>query len=401
VPTRLLENLLLFGRVLKSAGIPVTLGQVLTFASALPWVDIRDREEFYHSARALLVHRREDLGLFRILFDRFWCAPEKRREDRPKRTPWAPRMEEKLAKRFTIVNYLASRAGENDPEIDVPDRSMAYTASESLQTRDLSELTPEELDAVRGLIQRMAWRVSERTTRRWVPDSRGRRIDLRKVLRESGRYGGTPVRLAYRRRKIKPRPIVLLADVSGSMERYSRTLLQFFYCVSQALGDVESFVFGTRLTRITPELRLRNVDRALDAASHEVVDWAGGTRIGESLHAFNRRWSRRVLRRGAIVVLVSDGWERGDVGVLREEIRYLQRRCHRLLWLNPLLGRSGYQPLVEGMAAALPFVDDFLPVHNLQSLEALAQRLAELGRGRRQAHRRPSSRSGHTVDESR
>jgi len=381
-PTRLLENLLLFGRVLRSAGIPVTLGQVLTFASALSWIDIRDRDSFFHAARALLVYRKEDLALFELLFRRFWCAPSRRGDAPPKKSPWAPRFEEKAAKRFTIAHYMARRAQPEDPTVEITDRSMAYSAEEALQSRDFAELTDEELGAIRQLMEGLRWRVSERPTRRWVSDSRGARLDLRRVLREASRHSGVPVQLAYRRRKIKPRPIVLLADISGSMERYSRLLLQFFYCVSTALGDVESFVFGTRLSRITPQLRLRNIDRALDSASREIVDWAGGTRIGESLHEFNRRWGRRVLRRGAVVIVVSDGWERGDVPVLENEMRYLQRRCHRLIWLNPLLGRAGYEPLVEGMSAALPFVDDFLPVHNFQSLDALAERLATLGRSR-------------------
>jgi uncharacterized protein with von Willebrand factor type A (vWA) domain len=162
------------------------------------------------------------------------------------------------------------------------------------------------------------------------------------------------------------------------MEKYTRLLLQFAYSVSRGLGQVECFVFGTRLSRITPQLRTKNIDRALNEVAENVFDWSGGTRIGESLHAFNRQWSKRVLRRGAIVLIISDGWERGDVSTLRQEMRYLQHRCYRLIWLNPLLGQTTYQPLVEGMAAALPFIDDFLPIHNLQSLEALGEHLARL-----------------------
>jgi uncharacterized protein with von Willebrand factor type A (vWA) domain len=198
------------------------------------------------------------------------------------------------------------------------------------------------------------------------------------MLREAAKHGGAVIHLSHWSRKIKQRPLVLLADVSGSMERYSRILLQFFYGMSHSLERVESFVFGTRLTRITPQLQLRNVDRALDGACAEVVDWAGGTRIGECLRDFNQEWSRRVLSRGAVVIVVSDGWERGDAALLAREMRYLHHRCHRLIWLNPLLGTPGYQPLVEGMAAALPHVDDFLPVHNLDSIQALAAHLAAL-----------------------
>jgi uncharacterized protein with von Willebrand factor type A (vWA) domain len=163
------------------------------------------------------------------------------------------------------------------------------------------------------------------------------------------------------------------------MEKYSRLMLQFFYSVTHRFRNVESFVFGTRLTRLTGQLRLRNIDRAIEGAGSEVVDWSGGTRIGDSLKTFNRQWGRRVLHRGAIVIIISDGWDRGDVSLLRQEMRSLNRRCYRLIWLNPLLGTQGYQPLVAGMTAALPFVDDFLPIHNLQSLLFLSAYLGKLG----------------------
>ena len=177
--------------------------------------------------------------------------------------------------------------------------------------------------------------------------------------------------------------MILLADISGSMEKYSRLMLQFFFSAIHSLGEVECFVFGTRLTRITQQLKLRNVDRALEEASREILDWSGGTRIGESLATFNRRWSRRLLRRGAVVVIVSDGWERGDLEQLGREMRFLHHRCHRLIWLNPHLGQRGYEPRVGGMATALPWVDDFLTVHNLDSLRVLAARIAEVpARGR-------------------
>jgi uncharacterized protein with von Willebrand factor type A (vWA) domain len=238
------------------------------------------------------------------------------------------------------------------------------------------------LELIKQFIQDMSWQVILRRTRRGVPDQNGNRIHLRRVLRSTMKYGGVSVDLFWQSRKYKQRPFVLLADISGSMERYARLVLQFFYSVSHKLRDVECFVFGTRLTRITPQLRLKNIDRAVNEAAYEIVDWSGGTRIGESLQTFNHHWGRRVLRRGAIVIIVSDGWERGDVSILRREMHYLQRRCYRLIWLNPLSGKPTYQPLVEGMAAALPAVDDFLPIHNLQSLIALSEHLSRLGPGR-------------------
>jgi uncharacterized protein len=215
-----------------------------------------------------------------------------------------------------------------------------------------------------------------------VPSPNGNALHMRRVIASAVRHGGVPVRLSWQSRKIKQRPIVLIADISGSMEKYSRLTLQFFYSMSHSLKHVECFVFGTRLTRITQQLKLRNIDRAVTEAAAEVVDWAGGTRIGDSLETFNRQWSRRVLRRGAVVMIVSDGWERGHVDHLAAQMRYLQLRCYRLAWLNPLLGKSNYQPLVEGMTAALPYIDDFMPIHNFQSLSALAAYLNRLNTAR-------------------
>ena len=375
-------NILVFGRLLRRAGLPISPQQNLTFARALTWIDLDDRNQVFHAARSCYVTRAEDLRLFAVLFDTFWKSRSESPGAEPPPAPIAPRYDLKKKRQFSLVQYMAAKAGSNDPEIDVADRSGTYSHDEIVHRKGFAEMTAEELDSVRELIDGMRWQAAWRQTRRQVPDSRGRRLHLRRVIRDAARHDGTPIRLWYRSRKIKQRPIVLIADISGSMEKYSRLVLQFFYGVTHSLQRVESFVFGTRLSRITNELRIRNVDQALREAGQEVYDWAGGTRIGESIGAFNRQWSRRVLRRGAVVVIISDGWERGDVETLRREMRHLYHRCHRLIWLNPHLGHASYQPLVEGMAAALPFVDDFLPIHNFQSLEALAERLGALPRRR-------------------
>jgi hypothetical protein len=379
----ILSNILLFARLLRQAGVPVSLGQSLSFAQALDWVDIGNREQVFHAARSFLVNRREDLRLFEEIFDRFWSMGSEQAVSAGQKAPIAPRHDIEKHQRFHLVNYLASKPRETDPEIEVGDKSHTFSNLEVLQQKEFSQMTPEELANIRRLIQEMKWRVSLRRSRRLVPNNRGDKIHLRRVLRDAAKMDGTPLRLWYRSRKIKQRPIVLIADISGSMEKYSRLILQFFHSVTQSLQRVECFVFGTRLSHLTSQLRLRNIDRALDEASEEVVDWSGGTRIGACLGVFNREWSRRVLRRGAVVLIVSDGWERGEVSQLRREMRYLQHRCHRLIWLNPHLGHTGYEPLVEGMTAALPHIDDFLPIHNLQSLQALADRLGSLSAARR------------------
>jgi uncharacterized protein with von Willebrand factor type A (vWA) domain len=238
-------------------------------------------------------------------------------------------------------------------------------------------LDDQELLAVKQLMLQMSWHIEPRRTRRTVRAHSGRWLDLRRTLRQNLRFGGEILQLALKTRKQRRRPLVLLCDISGSMERYSRVLLQFIYVVTSRLDRVESFVFSTRLTRITRQLRSRDVDQALEEASALVIDWAGGTRIGEALKSFNYTWARRVLGQGAVVMIISDGWDRGDIDLLAHEMDRLQRSCHRLIWLNPLLGDTDYQPLVRGIQAALPHVDDFLPVHNLNSLEQLAEILAK------------------------
>jgi uncharacterized protein with von Willebrand factor type A (vWA) domain len=215
-----------------------------------------------------------------------------------------------------------------------------------------------------------------------LPRRSGRELDLRRLPARAAKSGGAVLELPRRRAKIKQRPLVILADVSGSMELYTRVLLQFMHVLRQRLASVETFVFATRLTRITSELGLSNVDRALDEVSASVVDFASGTRIAESLRAFNSEWAGRLLARGAVVIIMSDGWERGSASELKKEMRILRERCHRLIWLNPRLGQPNYLPRVEGMAAALHHVDDFLSCHDMQSLEAVAAHLSALPRRR-------------------
>jgi uncharacterized protein with von Willebrand factor type A (vWA) domain len=373
----LLFNCLLFTRALRRAGLPIGLDQAQDFLRALAWVNLGSREQVYHTARALLVRRHEHLRLFDLIFQRFWRRPADGPPGRGQKMPVAPRHRRRDAP-FTVVTYMAYKARLGDPEVDVADKAGTFSPSEALQRKDFSAMTPEELERVRRIIQQMRWRISLRTTRRRVPARRGHELMMRRVVREAARHGGVPLRLPRQRRKQQQRPLVLIADISGSMEKYARLLLQFLYSVAHGLRRVECFVFGTRLTRITGQLRLRNIDRAIDEAAREVVDWAGGTRIGPSLRHFNRRWGRRVLGRGAVALVISDGWEHGDAELLAREVRALQQRSHRLIWLNPLLGQRAYQPLVGGMRAAMRAIDDFLPVHNLQSLQALAERLASL-----------------------
>ena len=255
-----------------------------------------------------------------------------------------------------------------------------YSDREILRHKNFAEMSVEESEAVKQMMSQLLWKVSERRTRRHRPGN-GQMIDLRRTLRRSLHSQGEIFSWAYRVPKLKPRPLVVIADISGSMERYTRLLLHFIYGMKAALSQpVEAFVFSTRLTRITRPLQIRDLDLALKNVGDLVNDWAGGTRIGESLKMFNFEWGRRVLGRGAVVLVISDGWDRGDVELLTREMARLKRNCHRLIWLNPLLGAADYEPLTRGIQAALPHIDNFLPVHNLASLEDLAKRLTNLDR---------------------
>jgi uncharacterized protein with von Willebrand factor type A (vWA) domain len=376
------NNLFHFTAMLRKAGLSISLDQSMDFMRALELVDISRREQVYFSARGLLVKRREDFAVFDRVFELFWRSSQKEVQFKVQKTPLAPR--HNFQKReLSLATLLAQRAQQTDPEVDIADKSQSFSPDEVLRTKDFSVMSPEELASIKKLMESITWQVSQRSTRRRIPNRHGKYFNMRAILRHATRYNGVPLDLSWLRRKIKARPLIVLADISGSMEKYSRILLQFCYGLTHRLQNVECFVFATRLSRVTLQLRTKNINRALDEAAAKVFDWSGGTHIGQSLYNFNRQWSKRVLRRGAVVLIISDGWEREDTSnMIGNEMRYLQHRCHRLIWLNPLLGNDKYQPLVAGMVAALPYIDDFLPIHNLQSLEALGRHLAILDRRR-------------------
>jgi uncharacterized protein len=266
-----------------------------------------------------------------------------------------------------------------------------WSNTDSIASKDFGEMSESELALARSALAQLTWQIDERRTRRWVSGP-GQRIDLRRALARSLRTGGDVAMLPTRRRRTRARPIVLLCDVSGSMERYTRTLLLFAHSLSRDTRRVEAFLFATRLTRITMELRAPKPDAAMAAVSHAVRDWSGGTRIGEALREFHQRLRRRTLRGESVVILISDGWDRGDPELLRGEIARLQRSCHRLIWLNPLIGSENYAPLTRGLQAALPYVDDFLPVRTLRDVRDLALHLGSIRYGRhRYLHLRRSA----------
>ena len=409
----LLNNLLHFARLLRSLGIEVHAGRMIDVTRALEYVDIGRRSDFYYTLQSLLVHRPQDIAPFAEAFRVFWRPPpgewspddlralgEHRPTSRPDQTPVAS-------------SSLADAGGEGrkcgTPQVSVPpgdtppldDAALAthaepavervdpvsYAPHEVSRVKDFEQFTKEELDRARASIAALTWDPGMRLTRRWAA-RRGHELDLRRLVRHNMRYGGEPLLLPTRGRTMKRRPLVLICDVSGSMERYARMLLHFMHSVAGGLRHAEAFLFAARLTRVTHQLTRTRGARDLPDIPKGVPGWGGGTRIGDALRTFNVRWARRVLAHGAVVLLISDGWDRGEPELLSHEMARLQRSCHRLIWLNPLLGSPEYQPLTRGMQAALPFVDDFLPVHNLASLEALAEHLNRLPERRRARRRR-------------
>jgi uncharacterized protein with von Willebrand factor type A (vWA) domain len=376
-----LHNLLLFGRILRRLGLDINPGRMMDLVSALDHIEIGRKSDFYYAARTLLVHEREDLALFDEAFELFWRKPAESWEVNwqgltRRRRPSGPVVTHPpLKEAAPQPNDAASTSTEPMTVVEV---TRTYSDRELLRHKNFAEMDVEESEAIKRLMANLLWRVSERRTRRLHP-GKGHLMDLRRTLRRSLRSEGEIFRWSYREAKLKPRPLVVIADISGSMERYTRLLLHFIYGMKESLSQpVEAFVFSTRLTRITRPLQIRDLDLALENVGQLVNDWAGGTRIGESLKTFNFEWGRRVLGRGAVVLVISDGWDRGDTELLRREMARLKRNCHRLIWLNPLLGAPDYEPLTRGIQAALPHIDDFLPVHNLASLEDLANQLAEL-----------------------
>ncbi|HXZ99930.1 MAG TPA: VWA domain-containing protein [Candidatus Binatia bacterium] len=365
-----------FARLLRELGLTTTPERVADGCAVLLVVDPARLDEVRDSLRAVFVSRREEVEVFDAAFDLFWSSAQWARAagSVPQRSRLLPLDPSRAA---AVAALLPAR------EAGVQERvaeSSGYSAQELMRQRDFGEMDGDELQAVRRLLRQAPWRVTERRTRRLRPDRHGR-VELRRTMRDAARRGGEPLRLARAGMRRKRRPLVILCDVSGSMDRYSRQLLVFAHAIGRR-QRAETFAFSTRLTRITQLLRRGDVDQALDAVAGQVHDIGGGTRIADSLHEFHRAYGRRVLGHGAVVMLISDGWDRGEPAELAREMARLHRSCHRLIWLNPLLGSRSYRPETRGMQAALPHCDDFLAAHSLDALDELGRLLASLPRMR-------------------
>jgi uncharacterized protein with von Willebrand factor type A (vWA) domain len=394
---RLLHEAVGFGRALRAAGLHIDLGAAVDYARALPLVDMGSREQVRAAGEAMFVRRRDDREIYDRVFDRWWRARRRRAGDfqapplqRPADadgaaeedpsgqadpTPGDERASSRPDEWGVPIPSPADDSDENGEDIEgvvvAPD---AYSRGELLRHREFDRMTAAELRDAERLVDQLIPRLERRRTRRYELHSHGRRLAPRAMFRRNLGTGGQLMSWVWRRQIKEPRSMVVLCDISGSMERHSRLLLRFVQALSSASEvRAESFVFGTRLTRVTRLLRDKDRDRALARVSEAVNDWAGGTRIGESFRTFNQHWARRSLRTSGVVVVVSDGWDRGDPALVATETARLRRNCHRLVWLNPLAGTPGYQPLAGGMRAAFPYIDDFLPAGTVASLERLGE----------------------------
>jgi uncharacterized protein with von Willebrand factor type A (vWA) domain len=354
-----------FGRVLREAGLQVGAGRIADAITGLEHVDLGREEDVYWTLRTTLVARREELEpfdrAFRAWFLRAPVTPPARPRDDPRTSPRGARRTRRDA-----PGDEGAAPGEREPD------RVGFSAHEVLRRRDFAAMTPEEFAVARRLISEMALERPRRRSRRLRPHRRGRTLDVRRLARDSLATGGDPLRRRFRRRSEAPRKLVVLCDVSGSMEAYSRAMLLFLHVLMRSGRGVEVFAFGTRLTRLSGELATRDPEEALRRAGDRVVDWAAGTRIGASLKTFNDVWGRRALTRGAVVLIVSDGWERGDAAEVGREMERLHRSAYAVVWVNPLKGSPSYEPVAGGMRAALPYVDRFVSGHDLTSLGELS-----------------------------
>ena len=389
MPGRLLENLMFFARTLRAAGLPIGPGRVIEALRAVETVGIGRREDFYWTLHSVFVNRQDQRPIFDQAFHVFWRNPQLLERMMAMLLPSiiAPddaNKGEEISRRLAeaLKAELGDGEGEapEEEELEI-DAAMTYSARELLQRADFEKMSVADLDQAKRLIARMTLPIMDLPTRRFAPDPHGRLIDMRATLRAALRSGGLP---ALRRRNPRRRhpPLVIICDISGSMSRYSRIVLHFMHAVTNYRDRVFAFLFGTRLTNITRLLRHRDVDVALDRVARSVEDWSGGTRIGHCLAEFNAKWSRRVLGQGAVVLFISDGLDR-DIGEgLEREMERLHKSCRRLIWLNPLLRYDAYEPKSMGARAIMPHIDDFRPVHNLESLADLGAVLTAPGRRR-------------------
>jgi len=379
-------NIMHFGRALRAAGLPVGPGRVLDAIHAVQTTGLKSRQDFYWSLHAVFVSRRDERELFDQAFHVFWRNPKILERMMslvlPSISNEAAAPEETLSPRVAaaLAGNEAPQSEEQEKDTEVIfDAAMSWSRTEVLGEKDFEKMTNEEVEAARRAMRHMRLPIETVSTRRFQRDPKGPTVDMRATMRAALRDGGDTIPLLKRDRRQRRPPLIVLCDISGSMDRYSRMLTHFMHAVTNDRDRVHTFLFGTHLTNVTRYLRNKDIDIALEKVAENVNDWSGGTRIGTCLHDFNKHWSRRVLGQGAVILFISDGLDRDAGDGVAKEMRRLQGSCRRLIWLNPLLRYDRFEPKSLGVKAILPFVDDFRPVHNLNSLTELADALNRTG----------------------
>ncbi|MEL0584097.1 MAG: VWA domain-containing protein [Candidatus Thiodiazotropha sp. (ex. Lucinoma kazani)] len=375
--TSLFKQVVHFSRALHEEGLPVNPANLIDLCQCFDYVDIQCRDDFYTAACATLLSSREDMDLFDRVFSQFWDGSLQLSisvaDDRPGEADNGEGKKETYAENINSDGDDQAENGEDEAD------AHSYSADEILMKRDLGTLSDEEVEQASQLIKELVSAIATQWSRRKTPDKRGMTPDFRRMLRRNALHSAEGfIEMRYLSRRIKKNRLLLLCDVSGSMQQYSKFMIQFIYGLRNEIPDLEVAVFSTRVTRISDLLRRKGIEASLSSVAEKVQDWSGGTDIGGCIREFNDLFAAKLLRSRSVVIVLSDGWDRGDADVMREQMTRLKRRAYKLLWLNPLLGSQGYQPLCKGMATALPYLDFFLPAHSLGSLSQLAKTIQKI-----------------------
>lgn len=377
------DQIVMFFTALHEAGLAVNPANLIDLCRCFEYIDISNKQDFYATARTTLVSNQADIERFDEIFAQFWQQPEKVMVSTSERSESdqvdSDKEEEDSKPKMQKQEQAQDEEGDDEMAHETLSE-LAYSPNEVLMQKDLSEMSAVEIEKAREMIREFVSIIANYRSRRYVSDKKRARLDFRRMLRRNALFEQAGVHMAYKTRRIKKTKLVLLCDVSGSMERYSSFFIEFIYALKAELPDLEVAVFSTRMTIITELLKAKSVEESLDQVSEQVHDWAGGTNIGGCLREFNDRFARDMLHSRSVVIILSDGWDRGDAYLMREEMEHLHSRAHKLMWLNPLLGGADYQPICRGMQTALPYLDYFLPVHNLESLAQLARTLRTIWR---------------------
>ncbi len=372
-------HIIRFGRTLHDAGIDVNPANLIDLGRSLLYIDIANYEDFYAAAMATLIINREDMDLFTRLFREFWesgdITPQDEQPDTEEKSGAGDGPSREVRRQLQQAD---GDAPEDAEEEDAEPETTGYSSHELLAKKDIEGMSEAELERARKIIAELIAILANRKSRRFSPAKSGRQLDFRKIFRRSMPYGEYCLRLFYKTHRLKKNKLILFCDVSGSMERYSQFLIQLICTMGARISNIEVAVFSTRMTSITPYLNRKDIDEVVKQMSAQVHDWAGGTNIGGCLRELNEQQAHQMLSSHTIAVILSDGWDQGDPDLMRNEMEQLRRRVNKIIWLNPLLGNTNYQPLCKGMQTALPFLDYFLPVHNLESLAEVTKLLRTL-----------------------